>query len=135
MKYGPNFGKMREVLFTYHRGLLTVEEMTRWVNWLMDPQHHIPVAEDCGKAYGQDQCHNYSTELRRIERKLDAIISLLQLQLPDDINPMVVDEEVKQFLRENQRGTAIEVLRTRTGIDYVEAKMIIDDYIAKHGVK
>lgn len=59
--------------------------------------------------------------LTQIERKLDAIMSTLDIELPQDNM-----DEYRELVRANKKINAIKLYRDRTGAGLAEAKAAID---------
>jgi ribosomal protein L7/L12 len=67
------------------------------------------------------------TDLRRIERKLDAVMKHLGVTLPPQAS---MSEEVRQMARNpSQKIAAIKLHREQTGLGLAEAKSDVEDFI------
>jgi ribosomal protein L7/L12 len=64
-----------------------------------------------------------SLQLARIERKLDAIMQRLQIELADDGH-----DDLRELVRQNRKIEAIKVYRERTGAGLAEAKAFVDSF-------
>ncbi|MBU6414271.1 MAG: hypothetical protein KGS45_12460 [Planctomycetes bacterium] len=64
---------------------------------------------------------NLSLQLARIERKLDAIMQRLQIEVPDDGL-----DDLRELVKLNRKIEAIKVYRERTGATLADAKAMID---------
>lgn len=64
---------------------------------------------------------NLSLQLSRIERKLDAIMLRLQIEIPDDGL-----DDLRELVKLNRKIEAIKVYRERTGAGLAEAKALVD---------
>ena len=62
-----------------------------------------------------------SASIARIERKLDAIIAHLGIQLPDDGL-----DEVRDLALAGQKIEAIRLYRAKTGVGLAEAKQMVE---------
>jgi ribosomal protein L7/L12 len=64
--------------------------------------------------------------LRRIERKLDALLKHQGVSLPPQA---MLSEEVQQLARDDKKIAAITLHREQTGLGLAEAKADIEDFI------
>lgn len=60
-------------------------------------------------------------QLSRIERKLDAIMAVLEIELPPD-----GFDDVRELIAQKRTIEAIQVYRERTGASLAEAKAAVD---------
>jgi hypothetical protein len=67
--------------------------------------------------------------LVRIERKLDAIIKHLGIELPDKLDP-ALSNEVKRLADAGFKSGAIEAHRAETGDGLPETDRSVEDYLA-----
>lgn len=64
---------------------------------------------------------NLTLQLARIERKLDAIMQRLQIEMPDDGL-----DDLRELVAQNRKIEAIKVYRERTGATLADAKALVD---------
>lgn len=62
-----------------------------------------------------------SMQLVRIERKLDAIIAAIGVQIPSDGM-----DDIRELVARNRKIEAIKLYRERTGVGLAEAKAAVD---------
>jgi hypothetical protein len=62
-----------------------------------------------------------AAQLRRIERKLDAIMAHLNIQLPNDGM-----DDIRALIASGRKLEAIKEYRERTGADLAQAKLAVD---------
>ena len=129
MKKIPNLGLMSHVIDAYRRGVLTQDEAVGRIDTLMELQSFIHFEEDCEYPRSSASTDWATAGLHRIEQKLDSIFKHLHISCPDELDPMVITEDVKELLRENNKIGAIQMHRARTGIGLAHAKLIIDDHL------
>ncbi len=76
--------------------------------------------------FSRDEGARISTQLARIERKLDAIVVHLKVQIPDDgMN------DIRDLAAAGKKIAAIKAYRARTGAGLAEAKRIVENGIPK----
>ena len=69
--------------------------------------------------------------LRRIEAKLDLILRELKLDYKDSVTPDGISEEVKALADDPvRRIEAIKLHHAQTGIGLMEARLVIEAYLA-----
>ncbi len=72
-----------------------------------------------------------AARIRRIEAKLDLILSELKLDYVDPASPGGLSEEVKVLADDpSQKIAAIKLLREQTGLGLKEAKDAVEGYLA-----
>ena len=69
-------------------------------------------------------------KLRRIDRKLDAIIQNLGIELPESV-VSGLSSEVCRLADAGQKIEAIKLHREETGVGLKEAKDAVEDYLAR----
>ncbi len=62
-----------------------------------------------------------AAQLRRIERKLDAVMAHLNIQLPVDGM-----DDIRALIAAGQKLEAVKAYRERTGADLAQAKLAVD---------
>ena len=81
----------------------------------------VLVFAGAGAAYTSRQ-----SVLRRIERKLDALLKHQGVSLPPQAK---LSDEVQQLARDNHKIEALKLHREQTGLGLAEAKSDVEDFI------
>lgn len=128
MKHGPDLNRISSIIFSWRRGLLTLDEVTRSLKWLMDPANFLPEAEQIPEPMPSDASASY-TALLRVEQKLNTVIKHAGIPIPNELNPVILGDEAKELLRQNNKIGAVKAHRDRTGAGLADAKKLIEAYL------
>ena len=116
------------IVSAWQRGTLTFEEAIQRFEWCMDPSHFLPEIEQISTLPAGESARSLEF-LRRIEHKLNLIIQHQRIPLPDELNPEIFGEEARRLADENDKISAVQMHREKTGAGFVEAKKTLDRYL------
>jgi hypothetical protein len=129
----PNLNAIYRLIQAWSAGVVTDAETFERLKRLMSPHCFVPASElvPIGDVAVESQGSESLTIVRRIEIRLTALTNHLDLQLPDELNPKVLFDDVKKLLLEGNSITAMRVHRRRTGCGLAEAKRVFDDFLSR----
>jgi hypothetical protein len=130
MRLGPNMNYISTTIFSWRKGVITFDEARERLVWAMDSANFVPEDEQSPEPLPA-QTSLTEHAIRRIEQKLNIIIEHEGIALPNELNPRVLSDDVKEMLRERNKIAAIQVHRERTGAGLAEAKRVADEYMEK----
>ena len=127
----PNLNAIYRLIETWSAGVLSDEETFERLERLMSPEDFVPVSElaPIGNVTVESQSDDILIVVRRIEIRLAALTSHLNMPLPDELNPKVLFDDVRKLLDSENMIKAINVHRRRTGCGLAEAKRSCDEYL------
>jgi hypothetical protein len=127
----PNFHRIENIASSWRRCFLSDEEAMKSLHWEMDPAHYIPADETGYRGMKPEEYIRKNSEAtRRIESKLNVLINHLQVPLPDEINPNIPSEKVKELVREGRMVNAAIAHRVDHGVGFAWAAKVIKAYKA-----
>lgn len=127
----PNFHKIENIAALWRRLIISEEEAIRSLKWEMDPRHYIPSEETGPRGLAEcDYTRMLAEAIVRIERKLNVVIQESKKPLPDEINPEILCEEVKELVREGNMVSASAVHRKHHNIGLAETVKLLRAYKA-----
>jgi len=130
----PNFHKIENIASLWRRLIISEEEAIRSLKWEMDPRHYIPAEETGPRGLAEgDYIRMLAEAVVRIERKLNVVIEERNKPLPDEINPQVLCEEVKELVREGNIVSASAVHRKYHNIGLAATVKLLRAYKASLG--
>lgn len=132
MKLGPNMNHISTTVFSWRKGVITFEEARERLAWAVDPANFVPEDEQSPEPMPA-QTSLTEHAIKRIEQKLNIIIEHGRIAIPDEVNPLVLSDDVKEMLRERNKIAAIQAHRERTGASLAEAKRVADEYMERGG--
>jgi hypothetical protein len=126
----PNLNAIYRLIETWSAGVLSNEETFERLERLMSPEGFVPVSElaPIGNVTMEGQSDDILKIVRRVEIRLAALTSHLNVPLPDELNPKVLFDDVRKLLDAGNTINAIDVHRRRTGCGLAEAKRSCDEY-------
>lgn len=126
----PNLNAIYRLIETWSAGVLSNEETFERLERLMSPEAFVPLSElaPIGNVTVESQSDDILMIVRRIEIRLAALTSHLNVPLPDELNPKVLFDDVRKLLDAGSTINAINVHRRRTGCGLAEAKRSCDEY-------
>ncbi|MCC5846823.1 MAG: hypothetical protein JJU29_01920 [Verrucomicrobia bacterium] len=122
----PDYHRIRDIADGCIRGVFTPSEGIKKIGKLLEAQNHIPVEELSSMAPDHKMEQKLTDRLHRIETKIDAIFAEDQVQIPDEVNPGIIPDDILVMAREDSKIAAIQALRARTGMGFAEAKTAVD---------
>jgi len=127
----PNLNAIHRLIETWSTGVLSNEETFERLERLMSPEDFVPVSElaPIGNVTIERQSGDILMIVRRIENRLAALTSQLNMPLPDELNPRVLFDDVRELLDAGNMIKAINVHCQRTGCGLAEAKRSCDEYL------
>ena len=127
----PNLNAIYSLIETWSVGVLSYEETFERLGRLMSPEYFVPVSElaPIGNVKVESQSDDILMVVRRIEVRLGALANHLDTPLPDEVNPKVLFDDVRNLLDAGNMIKAIYVHRRRTGCGVAEAKRNCDEYL------
>ena len=129
MKQIPNLPTIGQIVEAWKGCAITTEEAERNINRLMAPQNFIPECEVVREPSSGSKATKALHILERVEIKMNALIRHSEINLPDDVNPQVLLDDVKSLADEKRLIEAVQLHRTRTGMGFAEATKMIRAYL------
>jgi len=127
----PNLNAIFRLIESWSVGVSTNDETFERLERLMSPEYYIPVSQlvPIGDVKVENQSDEILRIVQRVEIRLTALTNHLNMPLPDELNPQVLFEDVRELADAGNKIRAIYVHRRRTGCGLVQAKQVIDDYL------